>query len=903
MSTATSTRPLRGEDSPGETPVNPSCILTRQTCSLRDRAPRPTAAEPSLLAFAARFGHILRVAHHTLSSMKTALKTIQVVLSAVALGMAGFAAHGAIALDGASQAVRMSDETGKLSLRLSFGGKCILDQVVVSGRDVVSPETGVCSGIEVGGQWYTTRTGIPPVRVSIAGNFVTVIGIRFGGGGVDVEETWRFEVRSDRIIWSIERSYLTGGTIDETCFPGWDFRDMQAWTGALLGQGGVAWGKLFDAPNASYGIHTGPVTFWNREARACLRVLPNVVGGGEVAMLFNRQPSGVFSFNYSVTDRERKPKHGLSRFLRDRQDVWSPFTVVPGTQNIEYTIAALGYDAAYDRGSFKHFDGPAIREICHTIARIGAVDKHFHGSNGFYSDCAVLHEPWIAQLGLAIDDPAYFQAYADTLDFEREHAIAADGRVKSRWAGTSGDAMPGTYDQFGFYEAQWGYLMDSQPSWVMNVAELFDFTGDVAWLQRQKSTCERVLDYLLRRDTDGNGLLEMATSSERDARGSDWLDVIWASHENALVNAQMYGAMTLWANLEEVLGDKAHRARYQLAAQKLKARFNQTTAEGGFWDATNQCYAYWRDKNGSVHGTNLVIPVNFSAIGYGVCDDPARSGLILDRIEALMQQQHLFFWPLCFFPYSPGEANSSQYPFPTYENGDLFLAWGELGTRAYARHNPAVPLKYVKSVLDQYAQDGLAFQRYLRKSQTGTGNDILANNSSIIVGLYRNIYGVQPKYNRLYLEPHLSPELAGTQLKYWLRDRTYVIDLDQSVSKITVDGFTVSDPRPFAVNVSADRAEYFSGERSTPSLIVTRSPGQFLELRITSWSSTGPRKWSEIASAGTIEHTVWDLPPNASYTVTLDGSEVGTHKSDGTGRISFELPPGGTTARTIEIRP
>jgi len=57
------------------------------------------------------------------------------------------------------------------------------------------------------------------------------------------------------------------------------------------------------------------------------------------------------------------------------------------------------------------------------------------------------------------------------------------------------------YDQRGYYECQWGWLMDAQTSWVINVAEQFDFTGNRAWLDRQKATCEAVLDYLLRRDT------------------------------------------------------------------------------------------------------------------------------------------------------------------------------------------------------------------------------------------------------------------------------------------------------------------------------------------------------------------------------------------------------------------
>src|SRR5262249_30678984 len=298
-----------------------------------------------------------------------------------------------------------------------------------------------------------------------------------------------------------------------------------------------------------------------------------------------------------------------------------------------------------------------------------------------------------------------------------------------------------------------------------------------SWLQRQKSACERVLDYLLRRDSDGNGLVEMLTDSCAQAKGSDWLDVVWASYENALVNAQLYWAMILWAEREELLGDHPHAAAYLAAAHKLKYRFNQTIADGGFWNPQNQCYAYWRDKDSSVHGTNLVVPVNFSAIGYGLCDDSKRRGAILNRIESLMQQEGLFFWPLCFFSYGAGEAHASQYPFPTYENGDLFLGWGELGTRGYAAQDPATALKYVKNVLAQYARDGLAFQRYSRKTQTGTGSDILANNCSAVVGLYRNIYGIQPRYDRLLLEPHLVPELNGTELKYSLRGQSYLINL------------------------------------------------------------------------------------------------------------------------------
>lgn len=41
-----------------------------------------------------------------------------------------------------------------------------------------------------------------------------------------------------------------------------------------------------------------------------------------------------------------------------------------------------------------------------------------------------------------------------------------------------------TFDKFGSYECQWGWMLDSQPAFVTNVAEQFDFTGDLEWARR-----------------------------------------------------------------------------------------------------------------------------------------------------------------------------------------------------------------------------------------------------------------------------------------------------------------------------------------------------------------------------------------------------------------------------------
>jgi hypothetical protein len=806
--------------------------------------------------------------------------------------------------DAQNKSIRISDDQGGLELWLSYSGQCVLDRVVVRGHSIVS-KGGVFTGIKVDHLWETTRSGVLSVRVQTTGNSARVEGVRFGGKNLKVEEVWTFITYSNRVVWQIDRTYVSGGTLEDAGFPEWDFQRMSSWTGALLGHGGVAWCKLFDAPNATYGVHGGEVVLWNKETQAGLRISPQARQPSKMALRFSRQPDGVFSLSYYLSHKPLAPKHGLSRFLHNAQDVWAPFEVKPGKLTVEYSLAAFDYEKEFPLGDLKNLNVTSIRELRHTIARIGAVDELLHGSNGFYSDCAVLHEPWIAQLGLLIDDPSYDRALADTLDFQREHAINSEGRVKSRWAGTPGDAISGTYDRFGYYEAQWGYLMDSQPSWVINVAELFDLNGDTTWLGRQKSTCERVLDYLLDPSVNGDGLVKMATDSCDRARGSDWLDVIWASYENSLVNAQMYWAMTLWAELEQLLGDQTRAERYRGTAAKLKHRFNLNTADGGFWNPDTQCYAYWREKNGVVHGTNLVIPVNFSAIGYGLCDDPERRAIILGRIEELMQQEKLFFWPLCFFSYAPGEAHPSQYPFPTYENGDLFLGWGELGTRAYAPTRPEVALKYVHNVLDQYDRDGLAFQRYGRRTQKGIGNDILANNASTLVGLYRNIYGIQPRYNRFFLDPHLVPELDGTRISYQLRGQRFGIDLSVASYRVTVDDFAIHDTESFGLNAEGDNLRYFFRNNSAWALSVARPVHSPMEVRIETWSDapSAPRRWSESFAGGASDtrYVIASLRPGARYHLVCQGRPPTSLKADAIGRVEFSCKREDASPRHFEL--
>jgi hypothetical protein len=799
------------------------------------------------------------------------------------------AEQGTVHQDAEHKVVTLADGQGNLVLRLNYDGRCVLDQVLVRGRQVAA-DAGVGSGLCLDGQWFSTRAGLPAPQIITGGNTLTVKDIVFGKPGHEARETWRFTARADRILWRISRRYPKGVSLEDAAMPEWDFSSLSTWTGGLLGNGGVVWTKYLETTNATYGAHAESVTFWNRRQHDCLRIAATPSKDQQGAFRFSHQPDNTFSFDYTMSGEELKPRHDLRCYLPNRQDLWAPFEAGPGEVSVEFTLQALDYDQVCDRGTFRGLDGGSIRELLNTAGRYGVVDARLAGGNGWRSGFLCLHEQWFAQMGLAVDDPDYIANFAATLDYERDHAIGADGRVKGRWCYTAGDAMRGTYDQLGYYEAQWGYMMDSQPDYVICVAEQFDLTGDRTWLAGQKNACEKALNFLARREVGETGLVAVVPDSHTQRRGSDWIDVIWASYENALINAEFYYALQLWADAEDALADPAQAAAYRARAARLKATFNRSIAEGGFWDPANQWYVYWREKDGSIHGNNLVTPVNFAAIGYGLCDDAARQKAILDRIEAEMQKENLFFWPLNFFPYEADEGLGVNFPYPNYENGDIFLSWGELGVRAYANYDPALALKYVKKTLARYEEDGLSFQRYRRKSQRGAGEDILAGNCLPIVGLYRDIYGLQPKPNRLFLDPRLTDELNGTELRYQLRGRPYVIALSTGGCAVTAGACTLRASTPFGVNATGAGVDYFPGANSAWALSVTPPPEQPLTVAIEAWPDhpAGPRRWTETAMIkGKARHVVAGLEPGAIYHLSVNHQAAVSLRADKTGRVEF----------------
>lgn len=783
-----------------------------------------------------------------------------------------------------AKTVTIADTSGNLKIEVDYSKGCRLSRLDIKDKNTLSA-SGAYTSVKAGNSVLSSFDSAAEAKVVKRKNRITIRNIVYGNDEMSVSETWEFTAGAT-IEWKIEREYKKSGRLDDMAMPAWHFGSISTWKAGILNTGGVVWCKYFENLNDTYGVHTNGVTFWETQSGNGLRIEAASQTGEHPACTFSHSANKEFRFTQYLTADELEQRYNLSRFVSKKSDVFAPFDVQMGVSSVTLRLGYVDYNMEYDRGTLPGIDAVAVRELLNTTGRYGVVDKNIIGGNGWLTNWKCLHEPFFAQIGMAINDPNYIRNFASTLDQERDQAIESDGRVLARWHDVP-EAEKSNYNfKTGYYDCPWGFTIDAQPGQVINTVELFHQTGDIDWLRLHKQSCEKVLNWLIKRDSNSNGIFEMLNDNTAEKKCSDWIDVVWAGFENAFVNAQMYEALNLWAECETILGDKGKAIYYSRIADRLKVAFNKPVQYGGFWSQEKKQYIYWRDKDGTLHGDNLVTPVNFAAIAFGLCDDPGRIKDILDQIEEKASAENLFHWPLCFESFREEEVHIPvNWPFPNYENGDIFPTWGYLGVRSYVKYNKTTALKYIKNLLIQYNKDGLSSQRFSRATQTGIGSDILAGSSTTITALYRDIYGIRPKWNRFGLEPNMLSELNGTEFNYTLREKVYKVRLAENSYTVTAPGFSIEEKNGFGVNMDKNLLQYFPFNGENQELAITRTNLVPVELEISEWSQNN-RRWS-IKSSGEYTFSVSGLTPGKSYRLEVDKTSMQSYTADTYGNITF----------------
>jgi tetratricopeptide (TPR) repeat protein len=789
----------------------------------------------------------------------------------------------AILHDPKSKTIYITAPDKSISILIDYAKGCFVKELNLKGKNTLSP-SGITTGITTQKNNFTSFSS-SQIKVKQNASGITLSGITYGENQDKITEIWIFKVIGRRILWDIERTYMNNILLEDQAFPQWNFANLSTFKGGILDNGGMVWCKYLEQMNDTYGVHTGGVTFWDATSGDALQISPKVSNDKKIASKFSHGKLGTFTFTQMLTDTPLAQRYNLSRYMAGHFDVFSPSMAKKGKITISLSLAYVDYFKTYSRGKLPEIDATAVRELLNTTGRYGVIDNNIIGANGWLTNWKCLHEPFFAQIGLAVNDPNYDHNMAATLNQERDEAMLADGRVLSRWHNIPGDEIKGTYNpKTGYYEAMWGYTVDSQTGYVINASELFDLNGDTTWLRSHQKSCEQAINWLIKRDSDYNGIFEMMNNNISEKKASDWLDIVWASYENAFVNAQLYEALNLWANCEKVLGNKTGADYYSKVAERLKTAFNKTTHDGGFWSAEKKQYVYWRDKDGSIHGDNLVTPVNFAAIAFGICDDRQRIGQILDQIEDRSKAENLFHWPLCFDSFKKEEVSGGNWPFPKYENGDIFPTWGYLGIRAYAGYDKSIALKYINNLLAQYQKDGLSSQRYSRLTQKGLGDDILAGISTSITALYRDLYGLRPKWNRMGLEPNMTSKLNGTTFNYTLRGTVYTVSLTENDYLLNTTDFSVKSIEHFGVSKKANVLTYYHLNKEIMVMEIKAANRAKLELKINLWNEKLIS--GKINSKALYSVAVKGLKPTSDYLLWINGKES-LVKSQANGTVTF----------------
>ena len=164
--------------------------------------------------------------------------------------------------------------------------------------------------------------------------------------------------------------------------------------------------------------------------------------------------------------------------------------------------------------------------------------------------------------------------------------------------------------------------LDAYPSLVITACSYIKGSGDLAWAERYYPQIKAWMDGQIKRDYDGNGLIEYELSGNSGSwdgvlRPANWWDTIGFGHEDAFSNALTYEALNLFSLIAGRLGKPEEAAHYQELAGKLKSIYFKT-----FYNPETGVLAGWKSKDGRLHDYYFLV-VNSMAVYYGLVPEEA----------------------------------------------------------------------------------------------------------------------------------------------------------------------------------------------------------------------------------------------------------------------------------------
>jgi hypothetical protein len=271
-----------------------------------------------------------------------------------------------------SQAIKISNNAGEknivfsnksMRITVDYNKKANISGLLVNGQEVVKGNAGIYSAIRTKDTIYTTLQLLAAPVVKLNNNTISISGIVYGDKILTIHETWRFQVYTTDIKFSIERTLSKAIMAEQAALPVFLFSNLDTWEGAYQAYGGLAWFYLFNKKLDTYGVYSNSSQFWNSKTGNGLSIDVNAPGK-QVAMDYSRTADDKLACTIAVAQKEMLPRFdsGTHRrlFIRDRADVWAPFAMAAGKTACSITLSCFDFKEKFGRGNLTGINGEQV---------------------------------------------------------------------------------------------------------------------------------------------------------------------------------------------------------------------------------------------------------------------------------------------------------------------------------------------------------------------------------------------------------------------------------------------------------------------------------------------------------------------------------------------------------------
>lgn len=709
-----------------------------------------------------------------------------------------------LAWDEASRSLTLRGK--RYEMKVSADGCALVTSVCMDGREVLG-ESGIFSGVKAGESWTTSEKlpMSPEVRIEENRAILTYQTPEF-------EEHWTLTATEDRATLRIARKYPKGITASEIGQPVLNFQrdvvehvrwaeDGGNWpvSGPEADTIPKTWFSV-NSPGFEKKRHTKQqisFTLLNASWQSALRIIGSSRFSdrerGE-ATVVQRMEDGQLRFYFLTSEKGLRyadvafGKETLP-YMRDGNDrglwPWKSESLPAGLEAwTELAFVPEEVGPYYETGDIHGLDGPKLGAFVNEYARFMMVDRR-HGGYvehiGAYGELIACQYHWLTQL-------------VDTFQHNKTKSVSAFQGGLDNIRDHISDPATGHVWNFTCDGGKWGNNnLENELGYVLGLGNIFNLTGDVAWLSAHRDSARLALAYSLKtycHPVTGLPIVARSISAPKIC-SNDYMENAWwhgwpgagpdapqnsdscLGGPHGTVSAMLYNALTRWADLEEhVFSDREKAAQYRSIASTVRENFLKPRGEGGCWlpeidaialSTTTAPVRYMPAIAEALKG-DLLPPDKARAASRGYLDE------ILASKETTMLVQNL---------YDLGDATRlSDYTHLGTDGGFYGCTGGDAYATFVAAGYRDPMLTFTKHWLGKDLADWFCNEGYWLRDGSSTKNHlpnrrkcwmVFPSSAGVAWGLQYYGWGFQPQHDRLLIAPFIAGAMIGSRVPYTFR--------------------------------------------------------------------------------------------------------------------------------------